>query len=80
MLQVSQYRRTNITYELFLYEGATWVLPESTVEFREVLDQGAHGMNTGSTSCPTSMLRATSGHLWGIIDGRKAQLLISTGN
>ncbi|XP_052779121.1 uncharacterized protein LOC128216566 [Mya arenaria] len=77
--EVSQYRRTNISYEVFLYEGATWVWPDSTVEFRRTLDQRALGMDTGATSCSSSILRTTSGRIWGNIDGTKSHLLVSTG-
>ena len=54
-------------------------MPESTVEFREVLDQRALGMGTTSTSCVASVLRDTSSHLWGTVDGSKSHLLVATG-
>ncbi|WAR25690.1 hypothetical protein MAR_011394 [Mya arenaria] len=61
--EVSQYRRTNISYEVFLYEGATWVWPDSTVEFRRTLDQRALGMDTGATSCSSRPPLAESGEI-----------------
>ena len=76
--QVSQYRRANVTYEIYLYEDATWILPESIVEFREVLDQPGIGMSN-TYACSSSYLRATSSHLWGTVVGDKAHLLVSTG-
>ena len=75
---MSLYHRANITYELYLYEGATWILPESVVEFRAALDQPGIGMSN-SYACSSSYLRGTSSYLWGTVVGDKAQLLISTG-
>ena len=80
MLQVSKYKRTNITFEVFLYESAKWILPDSTVVFRAPLDQRGLGMVTQDTSCPASVLRTTSSRIFGFLDGRKAHLLVSSGN
>ncbi|KAL4226615.1 hypothetical protein ACF0H5_014598 [Mactra antiquata] len=79
LTEVSQYKPTNISYELYLYEDATWVMPESRVIFREVLDQQSLGMDTSSTSCPSNILRSTNGRFWGTIDGTKTHLIVSRG-
>ena len=78
-LQVSRYRHANITYEVYLYEGATWILPESVVEFREPLDQKGLGMEDSAYACTSSVLKTSSSRLWGTVVGNKAHLLVSTG-
>lgn len=77
--QVSQYRRANVTYEVFLYEGATWILPESILEFRENLDQKGIGMADSTYACTSSVLKQTSSRIWGTVVGNKAHVLVSTG-
>lgn len=78
VLQSSAYRRANMTYHLFLYEGATWILPEATVEFREVLDEAGRGIR--SDACPSGLLNSNFIKIWGTVIGDKAHLLIATGD
>lgn len=78
LLQSSAYRRANMTYHLFLYEGATWILPEATVEFREVLDEAGRGIR--SDACPSGLLNSNFIKIWGTVMGDKAHLLIATGD
>lgn len=78
LLQSSAYRRANMTYHLFLYEGATWILPEATVEFREVLDEAGRGIR--SDACPSGLLNSNFMKIWGTVMGDKAHLLIATGD
>ena len=66
-----------MTYHLFLYETATWILPDATVEFREVLDEAGRGIR--SDACPSRFLNSNSVKLWGTVIGDKAHLLIATG-
>lgn len=78
LLQSSAYRRANMTYHLFLYEGATWILPEATVEFREVLDEAGRGIR--SDACSSGLLNSNFIKIWGTVLGDKAHLLIATGD
>lgn len=78
LLQSSAYRRANMTYHLFLYEGATWILPEATVEFRDVLDEAGRGIR--SDACPSGLLNSNFIKIWGTVIGDKAHLLIATGD
>lgn len=77
--KVAQYERANVTYEVYLYEGATWITPEATLEFRQPLDQRGMGMSTTATSCPSSQLRSSSGRFYGTLDSFKTHILVSTG-
>lgn len=76
--QTSAYKRANMTYHLFLYEGATWILPKATVEFREVLDEAGRGIR--SDACPSGLLNSNFVKIWGTVIGDKAHLLIATGD
>ena len=78
MFQVSPYRRVNVTYALYVYEGANVVWPTATVEFRLRLDQTAEHMP--GPSCPSSFLMDSTRTIWGQLTANNAHLLIGTGD
>ena len=77
MFQVSPYRRVNMTYALYVYEGANVVLPTATVEFRQRLDQS--GEHMPGDNCPASFLVSNTRTIWGQLTANSAHLLIGTG-
>ena len=68
MTGTSEYRRINVTWAPLVYEGATFVLPNGTVEFR-----GAE-----SLSYP-NIKRSSFLKFWGIVLGFKAHLMVGYG-
>ncbi|KAK3576661.1 hypothetical protein CHS0354_004945 [Potamilus streckersoni] len=77
LLPLPKYHRLNVTYVPYVYENATWILPDSVIEFRQSLDEKSSGINTAS--CDTSFLNSNTLKIWGNIIGDDAQLLIATG-
>ena len=76
IFQISPYKRVNVTYALYVYEGATFELPTATVEFRVPLDQtGWPGDN-----CPSSFLISSTRTIWGQLTANNAHILIGTGD
>ena len=64
-----------MTYTPYIYNGATWILPNATVEFREPLSNQAIG-----ASCASGYLRsAVYTTIWGYMDAHRAQVLVATG-
>ena len=68
MTGTSEYRRINVTWAPLVYEGATFVLPNGTVEFR-----GAENL-----SYP-DIKRSSFLKFWGIVLGFKAHLMVGYG-
>ena len=78
IFQVSPYKRVNVTYALYVYEGATVVLPTATVEFRQRLDQT--GEHMPGDNCPSSFLVSNTTTIWGQLTANDAHMLIGTGD
>ena len=68
MTGTSEYRRINVTWAPLVYEGATFVLPNGTVEFRRA----------ESLSYP-DIKRSSFLKFWGIVLGFKAHLMVGYG-
>lgn len=68
MTGTSEYKRINVTWAPFVYEGATFVLPNGTVEIRRA----------ESLSYP-SIARSSFVKVWGIVLGFKAHLMVAYG-
>ena len=68
MTGTSEYRRINVTWAPLVYEGATFVLPNGTVEFRR-----AENLSY------TDIKRSSFLKFWGIVLGFKAHLMVGYG-
>ena len=68
MTGTSEYRRINVTWAPLVYEGATFVLPNGTVEFRRA----------ENLSYP-DIKRSSFLKFWGIVLGFKAHLMVGYG-
>ena len=68
MTGTSEYRRINVTWAPLVYEGATFVLPNGTVEFRRAENLGYPDIKR------SSFLK-----FWGIVLGFKAHLMVGYG-
>ena len=68
MTGTSEYRRINVTWAPLVYEGATFVLPNGTVEFRRAENFGYPDIKR------SSFLK-----FWGIVLGFKAHLMVGYG-
>ena len=68
----------NITWAPVIYETATLILPEATVEVRQSFDWNEFS-NTEPYACVASQLRESEVTIWGTLDGSKAHLLVGTG-
>ena len=68
MTGTSEYRRINVTWAPLVYEGATFVLPNGTVEFRRAENLGYPDIKR------SSFLK-----FWGIVSGFKAHLMVGYG-
>ncbi|XP_033745593.1 uncharacterized protein LOC117331107 [Pecten maximus] len=77
LTETTQHRRANVTYLLFLYKNATWILPDATVEFRESLNEVSQGIS--SSACSSSYLNSNTVKIWGTVVGDKANLLLASG-
>jgi len=64
----SEYKRINVTWAPLVYEGATFVLPNGTVEFRRAENLGYPDIKR------SSFLK-----FWGIVLGFKAHLMVGYG-
>ena len=67
-----------MTYALYVYEGATVVLPTATVELRQRLDQT--GEHMPGDNCPSSFLVNSTTTIWGQLTANNAHILIGTGD
>lgn len=74
---MNEYGRANVTYHPYIYEGATWILPDATVEFRESLDERDKGIS--STACTSGFLNSNTVKIWGTVQGDLADLLVASG-
>ena len=68
MTGTSEYRRINVTWAPLVYEGATFVLPNGTVEFRRAENLGYPDIKR------SSFLK-----FWGMVLGFKAHLMVGYG-
>ena len=68
MTGTSEYRRINVTWAPLVYKGATFVLPNGTVEFRRAENLGYPDIKR------SSFLK-----FWGIVLGFKAHLMVGYG-
>ena len=68
MTGTSEYRRINVTWAPLVYEDATFVLPNGTVEFRRAENLGYPDIKR------SSFLK-----FWGIVLGFKAHLMVGYG-
>ena len=68
MTGTSEYRRINVTWAPLVYEGATFVLPNGTVEFRRAENLGY-----------PDITRSSFLKFWGIVLGFKAHLMVGYG-
>ena len=68
MTGMSEYRRINVTWAPLVYEGATFVLPNGTVEFRRAENLGYPDIKR------SSFLK-----FWGMVLGFKAHLMVGYG-
>ena len=68
MTGTSEYRRINVTWAPLVYEAATFVLPNGTVEFRRAENLGYPDIKR------SSFLK-----FWGIVLGFKAHLMVGYG-
>ena len=76
-LQDNEYGRANVTYHPFIYEQSTWIWPDTTLEFRESLDERGKGIST--TACTSSYLNSNTVKIWGTVIGDLTDLLVATG-
>lgn len=60
-----------MTWLLYLYLGAEWILPPAPVEIRPGL--------TSPATCPASFVRGNLLKIWGKVTGDKARLIIGPG-
>ena len=68
MTGTSEYRRINVTWAPLVYEGATFILPNGTVEFRRAENLGYPDIKR------SSFLK-----FWGMVLGFKAHLMVGYG-
>ena len=68
MTGTSEYKRINVTWAPFVYENATFILPNGTVEIRR-----AESLNY------PSIQRSSQVTFWGIVLGFKAHLMVGYG-
>ncbi|PIK55159.1 Tenascin-X [Apostichopus japonicus] len=76
----STYKRINVTWAPYIYEGAHFVLPPAILELRAPVDwsQYTHRRKE-SIACPSSMVRSSTVTIWGALDGSQSHLLIGPG-
>jgi hypothetical protein len=76
-LQDNEYGRANVTYHPIIYEQSTWIWPDTTLEFRESLDERGKGIST--SACTSSYLNSNTVKIWGTVIGDLTDLLVATG-
>lgn len=66
---VSNYKRINVTWAPYVYQGATLVLPNGTFEIRKA----------ENLSYPSELVRSSHVSIWGQVVGTKAHFLVGHG-